>query len=436
MLWEQPVRFAVLSDLGLRRQNNEDAATVRIAPDSDVFEQRGHLFVVADGMGGHAVGELASRIATESLPLTYLKSRQSNLAEALKESIVFANVAIHGKGEANRDFARMGTTCTALVLSEQGAFIGHVGDSRCYRIRRGRIDQLTFDHSLQWELIRRGGVKPEDVYLQEPRNVITRSLGPESTVEVDIEGPFAILPDDVYVLCSDGLPNHVTDPEIGAIAGNLPPGDAAHLLVHLANARGGTDNVTAVVVQAGPLPDELAGYEPPDPTQPPSPWLLVAAWAISAAFLLGMILIFTGQYVEGVVTAGISLTSLAAVVFRRWQLWYRSPRERPLHGDETVHWRPYRTASAALTEGFLKMLVRIDLDLLRAAVEERWPIRQSRHDHYGQAAREAVAEGRHADALPDIAKAIDTLMRGLTRHRRPESDPMPTLVEETRDGAA
>src|SRR5688500_3935737 len=103
MRWEQPVRFAALSDLGLRRQNNEDAATVRIAPDGDVFRRRGHLFVVADGMGGHAVGELASRIATESLPLTYLKSRHANLAEALEEAIRFANVAIHGKGEANRD---------------------------------------------------------------------------------------------------------------------------------------------------------------------------------------------------------------------------------------------------------------------------------------------------------------------------------------------
>ncbi|MGC1276270.1 MAG: PP2C family serine/threonine-protein phosphatase [Planctomycetaceae bacterium] len=436
MRWEQTVRYAVLSDLGLRRQNNEDAATVRIAPERDVFRQRGHLFVVADGMGGHAVGELASRIATESLPLTYLKSRHTNLAEALKESILFANVAIHGKGQANRDFARMGTTCTALVLSEQGAFIGHVGDSRCYRVRRGRIDQLTFDHSLQWELIRRGGVNPEDVYLQEPRNVITRSLGPEPTVEVDIEGPFAILPGDVYILCSDGLPNHVTDGEIGAVAANRPPAEAARMLVHLANARGGTDNVTAVVVEAGPLPAELAAYEPPDPTQPPSPWLLVAAWAIAAAFLLGVILIFTRHYVEGVVTAGISLTALSATLFWRWQQWYRQPREKPLHGDETAHWRPYRTAAAALSADFLKALVRIDLDLSRAAAEEHWPVKQSRHDRHYRAAREALSQGRPVEALDAVSKAIDTMMRGMTRHRRPESDPLPDLVEETQDGAA
>ncbi|HEX6984466.1 MAG TPA: protein phosphatase 2C domain-containing protein, partial [Planctomycetaceae bacterium] len=391
------------------------------------------LFVVADGMGGHAVGELASRIATESLPLTYLKSRHANPADALREAILFANVAIHGKGQANRDFARMGTTCTALVLSERGAVIGHVGDSRCYRIRRGRIDQLTFDHSLQWELIRRGGMNPEDVFLQEPRNVITRSLGPEPEVEVDVEGPFAVLPGDVYVLCSDGLPNHVADHEIGTIAAHLPAAEATRMLVHLANARGGTDNVTAVVVQVGPLPAELAGYEPPDPTKPPSPWLLVLAWTIAAIFLVGLILLFTGRYVEGVVTAGLSITALAATLFRLWQLWYRRPRERPLHGDETVHWRPYRTASAALTEDFLKTLVRIEADLHRAAEEEHWPVKASRHEPYCKAAREALAAGRHTEALEAVSKAIDALMRGLTRHRRPDNDPLPDLVSEPRE---
>jgi serine/threonine protein phosphatase PrpC len=433
MRWEQPVRFAALSDLGLRRQNNEDAATVRIAPDRDVFRRRGHLFVVADGMGGHAVGELASRIATESLPLTYLKSRQLNPGEALREAITAANAAIHGKGQANFDFARMGTTCTALVLSEHGAFIGHVGDSRCYRVRRGRIDQLTFDHSLQWELIRRGGMSPEEVFLREPRNVITRSLGPEPAVEVDVEGPYTVLAGDVYVLCSDGLPNHVADHEIGAVAAHLPPAEAARLLVHLANARGGTDNVTAIVVQVGALPTELAGEEPPDPTVTPSPWLLALAWGIAAVFLVGVILLVVGRYVEGVVTAGVSITALAATLFRMWQLWYRRPRERPLHGEETVHWRPYRTASATLTDEFLKVLARVEADLHRAAEEEHWPVKQSRHEAFCAVAREALSNGRRMEALDAFGKAIDSLMRGMTRHRRPEADPLPDLVSDSPD---
>jgi len=430
MRWEQPVRFAALSDIGLRRQNNEDAATVRISADGEEYRRRGHLFVVADGMGGHAVGELASRIATESLPLTYLKSRQSNPADALRDAVTAANSAIHDKGQANRDFARMGTTCTALVLADQGAFIGHVGDSRCYRIRRGRIDQLTFDHSLQWELIRRGGMNPEDVFLQEPRNVITRSLGPEPNVEVDIEGPFLVLPGDVYVLCSDGLPNHVVDQEIGAIAANLPPADAARLLVNLANARGGTDNVTVVVAQVGPLPHQFAGTEPDDPTEPPSPWLLALAWLIAAVFIIGVVLVVTGSYVEGVVTAALSVVALAGILFRLWQRWYRRPRERPLHGDETVHWRPYRTATAVLTEDFLKALARIEADLRRAADEEGWPIKQARYDQCSAVAREALATGQKVEALEAIAKTIDTLMRGMARLRRPDSDPLPDLSAE------
>jgi protein phosphatase len=433
MRWEQPVRFAALSDLGLRRQNNEDAATVRIAPDREAYRHRGHLFVVADGMGGHAVGELASRIATEALPLNYLKSRHGGPAEALREAVEFANVSIHAKGQANHDFARMGTTCTALVLSDEGAVIGHVGDSRCYRVRRGRIDQLTFDHSLQWELIRRGGMNPEDVFLREPRNVITRSLGPEPSVEVDVEGPYAILPGDVYVLCSDGLPNHVSDDEIGAIAAHLPPADAARMLVHLANARGGTDNVTAVVVQVGPLPPELAGTAPPDPTLPPDRGLLALAWVIAAVFLLGVTLLLAGKYVEGVVTAGISVVALAGTLFRIWQTWYRRPREKTLHGDNTVHWRPYRTASAALSDEFLKALVKVDADLHRAATEERWPVKQARLDRYEAAARDALASGRKVEAFEALSHAIDALMRGLAKHRRPEVDPVQDLVPEPQD---
>ena len=102
-------------------------------------------------------------------------------------------------GSLNRDFNRMGTTCTALVLCSQGAVFGHVGDSRAYRIRGDRIDQLTFDHSLHWELVRQGRMRPEDVFLHESRHVITRSLGPEPTVQIDIEGPYPVLPGDVYV---------------------------------------------------------------------------------------------------------------------------------------------------------------------------------------------------------------------------------------------
>ena len=220
MIWEQTVQYASISDIGLRRRNNQDACTVQVCSEQQEWQRRGHLFMVADGMGGHAVGELASKIAVDTIPHTHYKSQHPELSDALREAIETANHAIHERGTHNRDFERMGTTCSTLVLGPSGALIGHVGDSRVYRVNQGKICQLTFDHSLQWELIRQGRMKPEDVYLHQPRNVITRSLGPEPEVDVDVEGPWPVEPGDTFILCSDGLTGHVADTEIGAIAIN------------------------------------------------------------------------------------------------------------------------------------------------------------------------------------------------------------------------
>src|SRR5690606_3571989 len=155
--------------------------------------------------------------------------------EALQVAMAAANFAIHEKGEANRDFSGVGPACIALVLAEEGAYIADVGRSRCHRVRRRRSDRLTFAHGWQGQLIRRGGMDPDEVLRKEPRNIITRSLGPEESVQIDIEGPFAILPHDTYILCSDGLTNHVSDEEIGIIASHLHAPEAARLLVHLTN---------------------------------------------------------------------------------------------------------------------------------------------------------------------------------------------------------
>ncbi|MFQ5731771.1 MAG: PP2C family protein-serine/threonine phosphatase [Planctomycetaceae bacterium] len=238
MRWEQSIQYASRSDIGFRRANNQDSIAVQICQDEATFAEHGHLFLVADGMGGHAVGELASKIAADTIPHTYFKMRGEAPPAALKHALEVANRNINERGSLNREFERMGTTCSALVLSPRGAVIAHVGDSRVYRIRGGRINQLTFDHSLQWELLRAGRTKPDEMFLVEPRHVITRSLGPDETVKVDTEGPYAVLPGDTYLLCSDGLTNHVNDQEIGMIAGELPPGEASRLLVDLANLRG------------------------------------------------------------------------------------------------------------------------------------------------------------------------------------------------------
>lgn len=426
MRWEQPVQYASLSDIGFRRQNNQDSFAVRICTQLDQWQQHGHLFMVADGMGGHAVGELASKIAADTIPHTFFKTREPDPTIALREAIEAANNTIHDRGSHNRDFERMGTTCTTLALTPAGAVIGHVGDSRCYRIRNERIDQLTFDHSLQWELIRQGKMKPEDVFLQEPRHVITRSLGPEPKVQVDIEGPYATLPGDVYVICSDGLISHVADPEIGTIAKELAPSDACRLLVNLANLRGGSDNITVVVLRLGPSPDghdETFDDTPLVPAGPLNWKWLIAVWGVVLTFVVGVSLSLFGYFLEGV--AGAALASFAAVgLFAYWL--EKRPRPQPGDGDsdltaETRVWRPYRTASAKFNRRFLSHLAAIESELQRAATDEGWPIDWEIHEAAYRKAKESLSHREYTKAFGDFGKVIDILMVGLHTFRKQAS---------------
>ncbi|MFM7038163.1 MAG: PP2C family protein-serine/threonine phosphatase [Planctomycetaceae bacterium] len=262
------VQYASRTDVGMRRAVNQDSFAARLCTDHAEWSRYGHLFVVADGIGGHAVGDLASRICVDTLPIAFFKHADSLVEDSLHHAILAANKAINDRGRENREFEGMGTTCTALSLSEAGAIAGHVGDSRLYRVRHGLIQQLTFDHSLQWEMIRLGRATPENVELFHPRNVITRCLGPDAFVQVDIEGPFPVESGDIYMLCSDGVTNHVSDAEIGMILSNLTPAESSRLLINLANLRGGFDNSTVIVVnvESYPTPGKPEAAAPPNPT--------------------------------------------------------------------------------------------------------------------------------------------------------------------------
>jgi protein phosphatase len=249
--WDDIIIDAAATDTGMRRSNNQDSYTTLRASHEDAWRQRGHVFLVADGMGAHAVGELASKMACDLIPHNYMKARSGTPAEAIVKAFREVSSLIYSRASANRDFQGMGTTCSALLLLPVGALVAHVGDSRAYRIRRDRIDQLSFDHSLVWELVRRNHLTSEQANLSVPKNVITRSLGPEVEIEVDVEGPFAVEIGDVYLLCSDGLSGPVDDEEIGAFAASFHPRDACRYLVSLANLRGGLDNITVVIVRIG-----------------------------------------------------------------------------------------------------------------------------------------------------------------------------------------
>jgi serine/threonine protein phosphatase PrpC len=245
------LHYSSVTDIGLRRQKNQDSQAV-VAPWSrEQYRRTGWLFVVADGMGAHAAGERASDLAVKTVPPAYQRLATRSPPLALLSSIRQANELIHQQGEATPEFRGMGTTCTALALLPRGAVVGHVGDSRAYRIRSGTIEQFSRDHSLAWEMEalhpRSGGEQVPSP----PKNIITRSLGPHAQVEVDLEGPFPIAEGDTFVVCSDGLSGQVADDEIGMLAGILPPEEAVSALLGLTLVRGAPDNVTLIIARAG-----------------------------------------------------------------------------------------------------------------------------------------------------------------------------------------
>jgi protein phosphatase len=254
----EPVRFAALTDVGVKRSHNQDACAAQPAADAAGWAAHGHVFVVADGMGGHAVGEKASAKAVRDIPFLYLKHVRDGVAPALRRAFQEANAGIYNVGQENPEFRGLGTTSTALVLRPEGAWVGHVGDSRAYRVRDGVTEQLTFDHSWVWEIAKRQGIDPDELG-DFKKNVIIRSLGPDPEVEIDIEGPHPVKPGDSYLLCSDGLTGVVTPDDIGAVVTALPPDEAARLLVNLANLRGGPDNITVLIVHVGGGSSDAAG---------------------------------------------------------------------------------------------------------------------------------------------------------------------------------
>jgi protein phosphatase len=315
------IEYASLTDVGIRRSHNQDACATQPAPDDAVFLSHGHVFIVADGMGGHAVGEKASAKAIRDIPLTYQKYVASEGPRAaIRRAITEANAAIHQIGQNNPEFKGLGTTGSALFIRREGAWVGHVGDSRVYRIRPGKVQQLTFDHSWVWEIARRQGVDPDDLG-DFKRNVIIRSLGPEADVEVDIEGPHPLEAGDAFLLCSDGLTNHVKPDEIGAAVAVFGAKEACEFLVALANLRGGSDNITTLVARVSD-----GGTDPGRPRKPGGlaglwakwtkrvPWPLTALGAGAFFVVLSILMRFEGIPGATVLFALAALATIAGLI--------------------------------------------------------------------------------------------------------------------------
>ena len=224
-----------LTDVGLEREHNEDSYFVRPP-----------LFAVADGMGGANAGEVASGIVVETLgEATEAGDMPASLAGAIEN----ANARIHAKAKDDRELEGMGTTATAGWFGASTLTVAHVGDSRCYRFRDDRLEQLSEDHSLVGGLVKLGKLTPQEAAEHPQRSVILRAVGVEPAVEVDVS-EHDLDDGDLYLFCSDGLDSMVRDEVIEEALRACPNlGDAARMLIDLANASGGRDNITVVLVR-------------------------------------------------------------------------------------------------------------------------------------------------------------------------------------------
>lgn len=421
--WNPGLTYAELTDVGMRRSNNQDSHAVIPADSAERFQQRGHLFIVADGMGAHAAGELASRMATERITSAYFRSKSAgddadDLMELLRESVEHANAEIHRRGQQNPEFHNMGTTASSMAIVPAGAIIAHVGDSRIYRLRGNTFEQLTFDHSLVWEMEASGQVHPNSVLGQSiPKNVITRSLGPNADVMVDCEGPFPIATGDVFFLCSDGLSGQVEDEEIGAILSCLPEDEAARVLVDLANLRGGPDNSTVVITRVHDVPE---GSAPLSRKSTPSTERVVSRLvpATVVACLIGAgILGLAGMYQTMVIAILLGLAAAITGIVQ-YQLTDRStetqPRRRRAGGKG-----PYRSYSAEPTASLNDKLCSTVDELRRAAEEKNWELDWNDVERHQSESAKATEKKQYAEAVRHQAEAIIETMKQLReQHNR------------------
>ena len=264
-------RVAARTDTGRRRMRNQDA-----------YVCDPPLFAVADGMGGAQAGELASRLAAAAIEE---RTRGARGVEAVAALVREANARIYRRAAEDPAAAGMGTTATVVLVDEEDGTlaIGHVGDSRAYRLRDGALEQLTADHSLVAELVRSGRLTEEEAADHPHKSVITRALGTDPDVDVDtLTVPIA--PGDLYLVCSDGLTHMLSDGEVLAILAEArgDPERMAALLVDAANRAGGEDNITVIVFEAvendaagsdaaAAEPDDVTAESQPEPEAAPEP---------------------------------------------------------------------------------------------------------------------------------------------------------------------
>ncbi len=234
------------TDRGSVREKNEDYFGVFEPESEEAAGGLGILVVVSDGMGGHFSGAEASRTAVEVISDVYFEESEGDSLERLKSAFEEANREIFELVGHGVD-GMAGTTCTAALLFPEFAHVAHAGDSRAYLIRKGEIEQLTVDHSVVGEMMRKGMLTKEEARSHPHRNVITRAMGLQLEVQVDLIKSVDIWPGDVIMLCSDGLFSMISEEEMAEVISGMPPKEAAKKMIERAKEEGGTDNITIVI---------------------------------------------------------------------------------------------------------------------------------------------------------------------------------------------
>jgi len=248
------------SDPGCKRPNNEDWLGTFQPEDPSRLTQKGSLFLLADGMGGHKSGEMASRQAVDRAIRAYMEDRDGDVAASLQKAVEAANTALYDSASRLEQGQTSGTTLVVGVIRRGELWVANVGDSRAYLLHRGVLEQISEDHS--WAA---AGARAGLGEVWAGRHVLTRALGTKPHVEVDVFGPLPLEVGDRLILCSDGLTTPLGDAEIREIAGRHPPQKASEALVQAANEQGGPDNVSVLMVEVkGPGQQRRASGRTPE----------------------------------------------------------------------------------------------------------------------------------------------------------------------------
>lgn len=271
MLGTGHIDASMRTDQGRVRDHNEDYIASCEPSDAGDALKNGWVYIVADGVGGADAGEVASEFAAERTLYHYLADGSTNdWGERLEKAMQAANTDLRVMVAEEAEGRRMATTMVAVVIHSSVASIANVGDSRGYHWRDGKFSQITKDQSLVARLLEEGAISEEEALIHPRRNVILHSIGPELSPNIDTF-EIDLLPEDIVVLCSDGLTRHVTDAEIASIVGDDKPSVATGRLIDLANERGGEDNITAAILLIGELPVESTDDASSDPVMVTGP---------------------------------------------------------------------------------------------------------------------------------------------------------------------